>query len=76
MASSNIKTKKYADGLAFLKNGHEIAFYSSITNDIRYNTQALTIVYPGFYGLSEWTIPFDDNLEIISMVKSIYRKDV
>lgn len=57
-----ITTKKFADGIAFYEDGKECAFYSNITQKVRYNNDGSSI------GCTE--ILFNKNLVIINLIKS------
>ena len=57
-----ITTKKFSDGIAFYEDGKEFAFYSNITQKVRYNNSGCVI------GCTE--IPFEKNFVIINLIKN------
>ena len=56
-----ITTKKFSDGIAFYEDGKEFAFYSNITQKVRYNTSEYLV------GCTE--ISFEKNLIVINMIE-------
>lgn len=59
----------YADGIGFINNNYEIAFYSRITNRVTYNQYGIEQSYPDFKSYGSLSIPIYDNIEIIESIK-------
>jgi len=64
-----VTTKRYIDGVAFVRDGEEIAFYSNVTGRITYSRLGIVRAYTDYYCTGDLELPVEDNLFILEEVK-------